>query len=308
MHQLTSTVQANSENAKQANRLAIGAAEIAGRGGVAVGQVVSTMSTIKASSQKIEEIVSVIDDIAFQTNILAFNAAIEAAHAGMHGQGFSVVASEVRNLAQRAAASAEEIKLLIADSVEKIDGGSKLAVQAGSTMETMLGAIHEVTGMMSEIAAASVEQSAGIEQVNQAISHMDGMTQQNATLVEQAAAAAESLEEQAQNLLATVSGFKVNANPVPYILEDAAIAQLISDFNLADKPAGLSTFDPIEDEAAVEPEPDDRLCEQREPTEHPIWDTLKTSGSNAIYSLENAAAAKSKPQQLAFANSDWDDF
>ncbi len=210
MHELTSTVQANTENAKHANQLIIGAAEIAGQGGMVVSQVVNTMNDIKESSQKIEEIITVIDDIAFQTNILAFNAAVEAARAGLHGQGFAVVAGEVRNLAQCAAASAGEIKSLIEDSVKKIDAGSKLAAQAGKTMEEILSSIDGVTGMMSEITAASVEQSAGIERVNQVICQMDGVTQQNAALVEQAAAAAESLEEQAQNLAVTVGCFKTD--------------------------------------------------------------------------------------------------
>ncbi|MCF7967199.1 MAG: Tar ligand binding domain-containing protein [Methylobacter tundripaludum] len=216
MYELTSTVQHNTENAKQVNQLAIGAAEIAGQGGEVVGQVVSTMNDIKASSLQIEEIISVIDDIAFQTNILAFNAAVEAARAGMNGQGFAVVAAEVRNLAQRAAASAGEIKSLIEASVKKIDGGSKLATQAGFTMEEILSSIRSVTGMMSEITAASVEQSAGIEQINQAITQMDNATQQNAALVEQAAAAAESLEEQAGNLAMTVGCFRINEeSPCP---------------------------------------------------------------------------------------------
>ena len=210
MNELTSTVQANTENAKQTNLLAIGAAEQADRGEVVVAQVVATMNDIKEASLKIEEIISVIDDIAFQTNILAFNAAVEAARAGMHGQGFAVVAGEVRNLAQRAAISAGAIKNLIEDSVKKIDTGSKLAAQAGSTMEEILGSIRGVSGMMSEITAASVEQSAGIERVNLVISQMDDMTQQNAALVEQAAAAAESLEEQAQNLAITVGCFKMD--------------------------------------------------------------------------------------------------
>lgn len=209
MQQLTATVQANTENAKQANELAIAASEVANMGSVIVGQVVSTMDEINDASQTINEIVSVIDDIAFQTNILAFNAAIEAARAGMHGHGFSVVAGEVRNLAQQASASAGEIKHIIEKSVAKINQGSKLAAQAGFTMEEILGAICGVTGMMSEITAASVEQSAGIEQVNQAVTQMDTMTQQNAALVDQAATAAQSLQEQAQNLALTVGSFKV---------------------------------------------------------------------------------------------------
>jgi methyl-accepting chemotaxis protein len=210
MEELTSAVHANTENAKHAHRLSINAAEIVGQGGIIVGQVVTTMSDIKESSQKIEDIISVVDDIAFQTNILAINAAIEAARAGMHGQGFAVVADEVRHLAQRAAISAGEIKNLIEESVKKINDGSKLATQAGFTMEEILGSIHDVTGMMSEITAASVEQSAGIKQVNHAIAQMDDVTQQNAALVEQAAAATESLKEQARNLASTVGCFRID--------------------------------------------------------------------------------------------------
>ncbi|MCK9395043.1 MAG: methyl-accepting chemotaxis protein [Methylobacter sp.] len=283
MEELTSSVQHNTENAKQANQLAIGAAEIAGQGGVVVGQVVATMKDIKGSSQKIEEIISVIDDIAFQTNILAFNAAVQAAHAGMHGQGFAVVASEVRHLAQRAAASAEQIKNLIGDSVEKIDNGSKLADQAGYTMGEILNAIRGVSGMMSEITAASVEQSAGIEQVNLAIIQMDNVTQQNAALVEQAAAAAESLEEQAQNLVATVSGFKIDGGS-----------------------SRLSTIHVVEDAAMVLPAlHTTHHHRHREHKEHLIWDSTRTGG-NAIHSLEHIAAAKT--QLLAVANGDWEEF
>ncbi len=210
MEQLTSTVQQNTENAKHANRLAVDASEIAGKGVAVVGQVVATMDDINASAHKIVDIISVIDDIAFQTNILALNAAVEAARAGEQGRGFAVVAVEVRSLAQRAAVAAGEIKDLIGDSVEKVGDGSKLVAQAGSTMEEILGAIRGVTVIMSEINAASLEQKAGIEQVNQAIGQMDDVTQQNATLVEQAAASAKSLEEQAQNLSITVSNFKMN--------------------------------------------------------------------------------------------------
>jgi len=284
MEELTSSVQHNTENAKQTNLLAINAAEIAEQGGVVVGQVVATMNNIKGSSQKIEEIISVIDDIAFQTNILAFNAAVQAAHAGIHGQGFAVVAGEVRHLAQRAAASAEEIKSLIQDSVEKIDDGSKLAAQAGFTMQEILSAIRGVSGMMSEITAASVEQSAGIEQINQAISQMDNVTQQNAALVEQAAAAAESLEGQAQNLTVTVSGFKIDDKPnsrnALYGIEDTAVA--------------LPEFHPSH--------------HHRGHKEHIIWDARRTNSSNTIHNHENATAAKPKPQLLAVANGDWEEF
>lgn len=212
MEELTSTVQANSKNAKQANGLAVGASDIAVKGVAVIGQVVATMDQISVASRKIVDIISVIDDIAFQTNILALNAAVEAARAGDQGRGFAVVAVEVRNLAQRAAAAAGEIKALIGDSAEKVEGGTRLVAQAGKTMEEIVSSIHGVTRMMSEISSASMEQTSGIEQVNQAISQMDDVTQQNAALVEQAAASAESLEEQAQNLSITVNGFKVNGN------------------------------------------------------------------------------------------------
>jgi len=210
MEELTSTVRANADNARQANQLAIGASNVAGKGGNVVGQVVHTMDSINESSRKIVDIISVIDGIAFQTNILALNAAVEAARAGEQGRGFAVVAAEVRNLAQRSAAAAKEIKTLIGDSVDKVQTGSKLVAEAGSTMEEIVTAIKRVTDIMAEISAASSEQSAGIEQVNQAITQMDEATQQNAALVEQAAAAAESLEEQSEGLANAVSVFKLN--------------------------------------------------------------------------------------------------
>ncbi|GAO35162.1 methyl-accepting chemotaxis protein [Sulfuricella sp. T08] len=210
MEELTSTVKQNAENAKQANQLAIGASGVAGKGGAVVHQVVGTMASINESSRKIVDIISVIDGIAFQTNILALNAAVEAARAGEQGRGFAVVAAEVRNLAQRSAAAAKEIKTLIGDSVDKVEGGTKLVAEAGSTMEEIVTSIKRVTDIMAEISAASSEQSAGIEQVNQAITQMDEVTQQNAALVEEAAAAAESLEEQAQNLSQSVSVFKID--------------------------------------------------------------------------------------------------
>jgi methyl-accepting chemotaxis protein len=212
MEELTSTVKQNAENAKQANQLAIGASEVAGKGGAVVGQVVVTMDSINESSRKIVDIISVIDGIAFQTNILALNAAVEAARAGEQGRGFAVVAGEVRSLAQRSAAAAKEIKTLIGDSVEKVEGGSKLVAQAGQTMEEIVTSIKRVTDIMSEITAASQEQSQGIEQVNTAITQMDEVTQQNAALVEEAAAAAESLEEQAQNLSVSVGTFKMDSH------------------------------------------------------------------------------------------------
>jgi methyl-accepting chemotaxis protein len=210
MEELTSTVRQNAENAKQANQLAIGASDVAGKGGAVVSQVVVTMNSINESSRKIVDIISVIDGIAFQTNILALNAAVEAARAGEQGRGFAVVAGEVRNLAQRSAAAAKEIKTLIGDSVDKVEGGSKLVAQAGQTMDEIVTSIRRVTDIMSEITAASAEQSQGIEQVNTAITQMDEVTQQNAALVEEAAAAAESLEEQAQNLSTSVGTFKMD--------------------------------------------------------------------------------------------------
>jgi methyl-accepting chemotaxis protein len=212
MEELTSAVQHNAQNAQQANRLAIDATDTANRGVEAVGHVVMTMNDINESSRKIGDIISVIDDIAFQTNILALNAAVEAARAGEQGRGFAVVAVEVRNLAQRAATAAGEIKTLIHDSVEKVEDGSKLVTQAGQRMEEIVKSIRGVNDMMAEITAASSEQSSGIEQVNQAIAQMDDVTQQNAALVEQAAAAAESLEEQSHSLVITVSGFKVDSH------------------------------------------------------------------------------------------------
>ncbi len=210
MEQLTDTVRQNAENARQANQLAVSASGVAVKGGGVVCQVVETMGSIKASSNKIVDIIGVIDGIAFQTNILALNAAVEAARAGEQGRGFAVVASEVRNLAQRSAAAAKEIKSLIGDSVEKVDVGSRLVDDAGKTMDEIVSSVKRVADIMREITAASQEQSAGIEEVNQAIGQMDEMTQQNAALVEQAAAAAESLQDQAVTLTQAVSIFKLD--------------------------------------------------------------------------------------------------
>jgi methyl-accepting chemotaxis protein len=209
MEELTGTVRQNGDNARQANQLALSAAEVAVKGGSVVSEVVSTMRSIDDSSKKIVDIISVIDGIAFQTNILALNAAVEAARAGEQGRGFAVVAAEVRSLAQRSAGAAKEIKVLINDSVEKVDIGAKLVDQAGSTMDEIVASVKRVTDIMGEITAASQEQSAGIEQVNQAVSQMDEMTQQNAALVEQAAAAAGALSEQAGSLAQVVDVFKL---------------------------------------------------------------------------------------------------
>ena len=210
MEELTSTVRQNAENAKQANQLAANASDVAVKGGKVVGDVVETMASISTSSKKIVDIISVIEGIAFQTNILALNAAVEAARAGEQGRGFAVVAGEVRNLAQRSAAAAKEIKGLIDDSVDKVDSGSRQVDQAGQTMNEIVQAVKRVTDIMSEISAASMEQSSGIEQVNQAITQMDGVTQQNAALVEEATAAAMVMQEQAANLQSAMSVFKLN--------------------------------------------------------------------------------------------------
>ena len=213
MEELTSTVKQNADNARQANQLALSASGVAVKGGSVVAQVVDTMSAINASSRKIVDIIGVIDGIAFQTNILALNAAVEAARAGEQGRGFAVVAAEVRNLAQRSAAAAKEIKTLIGDSVDKVEEGSKQVAQAGQTMEEIVGSVKRVTDIMGEIAAASQEQTLGIEQINQAITQMDQVTQQNAALVEEAAAAAQSLQEQASGLSQVVSVFKLDHEP-----------------------------------------------------------------------------------------------
>ncbi len=210
MEELSSTVKQNADNARQANQLALGASTVAIKGGEVVGQVVDTMKGINDSSKKISDIISVIDGIAFQTNILALNAAVEAARAGQQGRGFAVVASEVRSLAQRSAEAAKEIKTLIGASVERVARGTALVDQAGVTMSEIVTAIRRVTDIMGEIGRASVEQSAGVSQVGEAIMQMDHVTQQNAALVEQSAAAAESLKEQAKQLVRAVAVFKLN--------------------------------------------------------------------------------------------------
>jgi methyl-accepting chemotaxis protein len=211
MEQLTATVRQNADNAQQANQLVLSASGLATKGGQVVSEVVDTMGSIKDSSRKIVDIIGVIDGIAFQTNILALNAAVEAARAGEQGRGFAVVASEVRSLAQRSATAAKEIKGLIGDSVEKVDGGAKLVDQAGATMTEIVESVKRVADLMSEIAAASNEQSSGIMHVNEAIAQMEQVTQQNAALVEQAAASAESLKEEAGRLAQAVGVFKLDA-------------------------------------------------------------------------------------------------
>ena len=212
MEQLTGTVKQSADSARQANQLASSAAEVAARGGAVVAQVVATMNDINASSKKIADIIGVIDGIAFQTNILALNAAVEAARAGEQGRGFAVVASEVRSLAQRSAEAAKEIKGLIGASVEKVEGGSKLVTDAGRTMAEIVGSVQRVSDIIGEITAAAAEQSEGIGAVNASVNQLDQMTQQNAALVEQSAAAAESLKEQAARLSDVVGMFKLSGN------------------------------------------------------------------------------------------------
>jgi len=238
MEQLTSTVKQNADNARQANQLARSASGIAVKGGDVVGQVVGTMASINASSRQIVDIISVIDGIAFQTNILALNAAVEAARAGEQGRGFAVVASEVRNLAQRSAAAAKDIKTLINNSVEQVEAGSTLVNQAGATMDEIVASITRVTDIMGEITAASVEQSSGIEQVNHAIVQMDQVTQQNAALVEEAAAAAESMQEQAAQLSQVVCRFKLSAADMAALTPPAPRRKPAPQVRAAARPVG----------------------------------------------------------------------
>ncbi|WP_458764590.1 methyl-accepting chemotaxis protein [Cupriavidus basilensis] len=214
MEELTSAVRQNSDNARQAGVLASDASQIALKGGDVVGRVVDTMNEINGSSRKVVEIIAVIEGIAFQTNILALNAAVEAARAGEQGRGFAVVAGEVRTLAQRSAAAAKEIEALISESGQRVESGTKLVAEAGQTMGEIVNAVKRVTDIMNEISAATQEQTSGIEQVNQAVTQMDQVTQQNAALVEEAAAAAGALEEQAQKLNGVVSVFRLSGSHV----------------------------------------------------------------------------------------------
>jgi len=224
MEELTATVRQNADNSRQANKLATAASEVAEKGGAVVAEVVNTMESINESAKKIVDIIGVIDGIAFQTNILALNAAVEAARAGEQGRGFAVVASEVRNLAQRSASAAKEIKGLINDSVEKVGIGSRLVSQAGSTMEEVVDSVKRVNDIINEITEASGEQATGIDQINQAITQMDEVTQQNAALVEQAAAAAGSLQDQANHLVDVVRIFRIDQRDVSAGAKPGSIA------------------------------------------------------------------------------------
>ncbi|MDO9421409.1 MAG: methyl-accepting chemotaxis protein [Herminiimonas sp.] len=248
MEEITSTVRQNAENAKQANSLSLTASEVAMKGGEVVSKVVDTMNGINESARKIVDIIGVIDGIAFQTNILALNAAVESARAGEQGRGFAVVATEVRNLAQRSASAAKEIKLLIDDSVGRVDVGSKLVAQAGETMTEVVASVKRVTDIVSEISAASGEQSSGIEQVNEAIVQIDQTTQQNAALVEQAAAAAASLKEQASKLERTVDVFKIDgmsSSTTATVATDAKKQNKVAATRSALKPSGRLIPEPL---------------------------------------------------------------
>ncbi|QBI04822.1 methyl-accepting chemotaxis protein [Pseudoduganella albidiflava] len=235
MEELTSTVRQNAENAQQASAMAASASSVAAQGGSVVAQVVDTMGAIDASAKKIVDIISVIDGIAFQTNILALNAAVEAARAGEQGRGFAVVAGEVRNLAHRSASAAKEIKALIDDSVEKVGVGTQLVGQAGATMNEVVGSVQRVTDIMAEISSASREQSSGIDQVNVAITQMDEVTQQNAALVEEASAASEAMQEQARRLAELVGTFTLAQGTAPA----PAARKAITPAKVAAKPAAL---------------------------------------------------------------------
>jgi methyl-accepting chemotaxis protein len=253
MEELTSTVKQNADNARQATQLAATASSVAARGGQVIENVVSTMDQIHTASSKITDIISVIDGIAFQTNILALNAAVEAARAGEQGRGFAVVAGEVRNLAQRSAAAAKEIKGLIDDSSGKVEEGSRLVREAGSTMEDIVASVRRVTDILDEIGTASAEQSAGIEQINEAVTQMDGVTQQNAALVEEAAAAAEAMQEQAGKLAEAVSVFKLDRSAVP--LQSAPVVR-----EAASKPAVKPAVRPAVKPALAKPLPAPRAA------------------------------------------------
>ncbi|HEX8479191.1 MAG TPA: methyl-accepting chemotaxis protein [Telluria sp.] len=300
MEELTSTVKQNADNAREANLLAASASEVARKGGEVVSQVVDTMGSINTSANKIVDIIGVIDGIAFQTNILALNAAVEAARAGEQGRGFAVVASEVRNLAQRSAAAAKEIKTLIGDSVEKVERGSKLVGQAGVTMDEVVASVKRVTDIMGEIANASQEQSAGIAQVNLSIIEMDGMTQQNAALVEQAAAAAQSLQDQAGELQRVVSVFRLIEGEAEY---QAPAAPAVPKTPVASRAVAVRPAPA----AATAP----RAALKRPAAARPVKAAAPAAAPAAAVTAAPAAPApkKAAPKATAAASSDdWEEF
>ncbi|HEX7384507.1 MAG TPA: methyl-accepting chemotaxis protein [Burkholderiaceae bacterium] len=266
MEELTSTVRQNADNARQADELAIGASDVATRGGQAVADVVRTMETISTASKKIAEIITVIDGIAFQTNILALTAAVEAARAGEQGRGFAVVASEVRSLAQRSAGAAKEIKALIADSVDKVAAGSQLVGQAGGTMQEIVAAVKRVTDIMADISTASQEQSQGIEQINTTVTQMDEVTQQNAALVEEASAAARALAEQADSLSASVDHFRIDDGDAPFEAGAADHALAPNHASAAPQPARVTR---IASRRPTAPPPREKKAWKAAPAEPP---------------------------------------
>ncbi|KVQ55429.1 methyl-accepting chemotaxis protein [Burkholderia territorii] len=295
MEQLTGTVRQNAENARQASQLAVNASDIAMQGGEVVGQVVSTMQDIAASSGKVVDIIGTIEGIAFQTNILALNAAVEAARAGEQGRGFAVVAGEVRSLAQRSASAAKEIKQLIGDSAEKVESGSALVARAGSTMDEIVQAVRRVTDIMGEISAASDEQSTGIEQVNRAVGQMDSVTQQNAALVEQAAAAAASLEEQTRQMKAVVSAWRVAggialapARPAAQSAAHASAPALPAAHRHETSPAALPA-----------PQPAAQPARRAAPAAHAPAPAASHAGQDAKRAPDAAAARASKEAPAA---------
>ncbi|MGV2287729.1 methyl-accepting chemotaxis protein [Trinickia sp. YCB016] len=300
MDQLTGTVRQNAENARQASALAANASEIANKGNAVVGQVVGTMGDINQSSAKIADIIAIIEGIAFQTNILALNAAVEAARAGEDGRGFAVVAGEVRSLAQRSSAAAKEIKELIDTSVERVRSGSALVDEAGRTMEEIIGAVQRVTDIMGEIAAASEEQSTGIDQVARAVTQMDQVTQQNAALVEEAAAAAHSLEDQASKLRATVAVFRLDdgyAAPAAASMAPARAVSRAKPAALAKRPTAAVPVRAVA--AAPKAEPAPMLASS------PVKSTARAAHKPAAPAPQPARAAAAAADG---SNDDWETF